>query len=133
MANYTALAACPKCGVSKVDVHGEIRCLRCEAEYNPPSGLEVKIQDPGEDQISRVLAAAGVAMARPIKKAEGTTEVVKEIKKVEVTDTMTFEEKVTRAVNILKNLPMPKDIKQFKAINKAIASVEKILGVSNGN
>lgn len=128
MGNYVGLGNCAKCGKAKIDVHGEIRCLSCEAEHNPPSGLVVKIDDPGEEKMRQVLAASGVVLPKTVKQPETVHQVVKEIVKIEKTECMTLEEKVRSICELLKTLPMPKDINQFKAINKAIKAVEKILG-----
>lgn len=122
MGNYVGLGDCAKCGKAKIDVHGEIRCLSCEAEHNPPSGLVVKIDDPGEEKMRQVLAASGVVLPKTTKQLEVAQQTIKAAAPV------SFEERIQQACEILKTLPMPKDINQFKAINKAIKAVEKILG-----
>jgi hypothetical protein len=122
MGNYVGLGNCVKCGKAKIDVHGEIRCLSCEAEHNPPSGLVVKIDDPGEEKMRQVLAASGVVLPKTTKQPEVVTQNTK------VAVPVSFEERIQQVCEILKTLPMPKDINQFKAINKAIKAVEKILG-----
>lgn len=122
MGNYVGLGDCAKCGKAKIDVHGEIRCLSCEAEQNPPSGLVVKVDDPGEEKMRQVLAASGVVIPKAVKQLESVQQTIK------VAVPVSFEERIQQVCEILKTLPMPKDINQFKAINKAIKAVEKILG-----
>jgi len=122
MGNYVGLGACTKCGKDKIDVHGEIRCIHCEAEHNPPSGLVVKIDDPGEERMRQILAASGVAIPKAVKQDQKMTV------PSQTTGTGSLESRIELSLEILKNLPMPKDMKQFKAINKAIKAVEKILG-----
>lgn len=124
MGNYVGLGNCAKCGRAKIDVHGEIRCILCEAENNPPSGLVVTVNDPGEARMAQVLAASGIAIPKVAKKDEVAKIAVPQT----IPSTGSLESRVELAIGILKSLPMPKDLKQFKAINKAIQSVEKIVG-----
>jgi uncharacterized Zn finger protein (UPF0148 family) len=123
MGNYVGLGSCKKCGKDKIDVDGEIRCLSCEATPNPPSGLVVKVDDPGEERMRQVLASSGVAIPKAVR-SERVVETIREVSKLP----LTIEEQVNKVIQILNTLPMPKDIKQFKAINKAVKAVEKILG-----
>jgi len=127
MSNYVGLGQCKKCGKDKIDVNGEIRCLICEAEYNKPSGLTVKIDDPGEEKMSRVLAAAGVATPKVSENRQPSVAIPKAVAQA-VPETHDFNGKIQLALNIMQSLPIPKDIKQFKNINKVISSLEKILG-----
>jgi len=131
MSNYIGLGLCKKCGQDKIDVNGEIRCLVCEAEYNKPSGLVVKIDDPGEEKMNRVLAAAGVAT--PKVEGKATVPPKPPVSVAVQPEPADFNGKIQAALNIMQSLPMPKDIKQFKNINKVISSLEKILGEQNGD
>jgi hypothetical protein len=124
MGNYVGLGNCAKCGKAKIDVHGEIRCIFCEAEKNVPSGLVVKIDDPGEAKMAQVLAASGIAIPKAPKLGVTRNDVMPQ----NLQNNFSLEARVEQALGILKSLPMPKDLKQFKAINKAIQSVEKIVG-----
>lgn len=123
MSNYAGLGNCTKCGMEKIAVNEAIKCIRCDMPAKPLSGLVVNTEDPGEDKISHVLAASGVGIPKIPKKEQKEVAVVKR----------SFEEEVKHIADQLRSLPIPRDIKQFKAVNRAIKSVEKILGEQNAN
>ena len=131
---YTpALGVCSKCGQSKIQVEGNVKCVLCDTEKSAGSGLTVKTQDPGAELIDKLLAKAGVVSIpggkppEPIKPNFEAKQVVT-APRTEAQFDVHFEQPIAEAVRLLKNAPMPKDIKQFKAINKAIKTLESILG-----
>jgi hypothetical protein len=124
----SALGICQKCGQSKIQVEGNVKCLLCDSEPGN-SGLVVKVEDPGHDAMDKLLSKAGVLNVgggkppAPIKPhLEAKAEVTKQyIPTPAVSTTGVFD-----ALAILRALPMPKDIKQFKQINKAIKILEDL-------
>jgi hypothetical protein len=121
----TALGACPKCRQYKISVNGESRCINCDSNNNTGSGLVVDIEDPGEEGIKKVLANSGVAVGQGGKPpTPAPREANKQViaPKVETKATGSVE----MALEILRSLPMPKDLKQFKQINKAIKILESL-------
>lgn len=127
-----ALGTCQKCGQSKIQVEGNVKCLLCDVEAGN-SGLVVKVEDPGHDMMDKLLAKAGVTnipggkppeAIRSISRVE-TAKVV-EVPRVEAKAIVVSGSGIDQALQILRALPMPKDIKQFKAINKAIKILEDL-------
>lgn len=127
---------CGKCGQAKVHVEGNPTCLLCDSDNRNKSGLVVTVEDPGEEAMRHLLAEHNVFMP---KAGEGSVppvpaKVISPVQKVvpqstPVTQNVTFEHEIKRAIDLLQKLPMPKDIKQFKAINRAVKTLESILEV----
>lgn len=129
----TALGRCQKCGQDKISVEGINKCLSCDSNNNVGSGLVVSVEDPGAEMIDKLLAKAGVAQVvgekppEPIKPNLAPRQRVETPKAVATNPQISSSQaNIGYAIDILKSLPMPKDIKQFKAINKAISILEKI-------
>jgi hypothetical protein len=126
----TALGRCQKCGQDKISVEGINKCLSCDSNNNVGSGLIVRVEDPGAEMIDKLLAKAGVASVvggkppEPIKPNLVKSAIIPP--KLPDYSIPTNEVSIGHAIDILKALPMPKDIKEFKAINKAISILEKI-------
>lgn len=112
----SALGACPKCRQFKISVNGEARCINCDSNSNTGSGMVVTVEDPGEEALNGILTKTGIK-----------TEANKAIIAPKVEAKQTFQgASVDDALRILKSLPMPKDLKQFKQINKAIKILESL-------
>lgn len=143
---------CEKHKMARVDRGGENVCLLCESDSLPKTGITVKVEDPGDDQMRLVLKKAGIAVPpntgkapmpdvpKPVRSHPGVVEVVQAQASVDaamakqiadvtlVSPKDAFAGKVELALGIMKSLPMPSDVKQFKAIQKVIAGMESLLG-----
>lgn len=106
----------------------EPTCVRCVADATPKLGRIQTAQDPGESYFNK-----GVP---PLPK--GTVPDVTHGDKVTTAQYIPqpgfgkLEDVVGVAVANLKSLPMPEDIKQFKAVQKAIKTLESLVEKSNG-
>lgn len=149
-----AQGVCEKHQMARVDRGGETICLVCESETTPKTGITVQVADPGEEELRKMLAKSGVAVPpnsgkapmpdvpmpvrthrKPVVVAQTvpeptvddvTAKKIAEITLVSPKDA--FAGKVELALGIMKSLPMPSDVKQFKAIQKVIAGMESLLG-----
>jgi hypothetical protein len=96
-------------------------CIYCEAK-KPVSKPGSDTPDPGEAELRRLLAQSGVH--QPVV----TSGEQKEAPKAKsVTQTVTTPVTLESVIADLSSLPMPKSMKQFKAINKAIVLLQKAL------
>jgi len=127
----TALGYCKLCGQGMIQVDGVAQCLLCASKSNTGSGLVVKSEYPSEADLSALLSKAGVLT--PLEKSTTHTKpdsnnklVNSKIEERVINTQKTLNYSISDALNILKNLSMPKDIKQFKVINKAIKILESI-------
>lgn len=103
-----ATGFCPKCRKSLIDVNGEKRCLRCESNRVITESSPTDVKDPGEAELNKVLKDISVVAAIPVKtQAVGHT--------------------LDDALKVMKGLPMPDDVKQFKQIKKIIALIEDLI------
>lgn len=127
----TALGACRKCGNDHIQVEGVTKCLVCDANNNGGSGLVVTKEDPGEAALTEILSRVGVAgipggkPPTPIKPVLAVNRQVIAAKS-EANSSLIQIGTIENALDILRRLPMPKDIKQFKAISKAIKILENL-------
>lgn len=123
-----ALGVCVKCGLAKIQAGDEIKCIRCDVAASEPSGLTVTIDDPGEAKLNAVLASAGVVLPKATGKPNpvNTTAPIKAVS-VATKANYSFEELVGNALAIMKGLPMPDDVKQFKKVKKIITDLEALL------
>ena len=127
--DYTsALGTCPICGQDKVQVEGDVKCLMCigKASGNA-SGLVVSQEDPGEEALNKLLAKTGIAKiegGKPPEAIKPNLAVNKPVISAPVHPLSGAS--IFDALAILRALPMPKDIKQFKQINKAIKILEEL-------
>lgn len=123
----SALGTCAKCGMDKLQVDGIQKCVFCERENTQGSGLVVDIDDPGEDAIKQILSKVGVAEVvggkPPVPIKPDVKPIINVSPKVQVVPQGSG---IEQALAILRSLPMPKDIKQFKSINKAIKILETL-------
>lgn len=127
MANYvSAMQVCGKCGKPKIGVGSEQQCLKCDVPAGT-STLRVTAEDPGEEKINQMLMAAGVAVPKGAKIAQPATPQAK-AQPVVIQPGMPFEDCVREALKIMQHVPMPKDVKQFKAVAKIVAAMEALIG-----
>lgn len=105
----------------------EPTCVRCVADARPKTGRTVVAEDPGEDYFKGKGTNAKVTVLDPTHGGIG---------KAAVTPIKfggaTLEEIVSNAVLNLNTLPMPKDIKEFKKVQKVIKTLQSLVENSNG-
>jgi hypothetical protein len=99
-----ATGFCPKCGNGYIDVNGEKKCLRCASNRNINESSPTDVKDPGESELQKVFKDIEIAV-KPVAVKSGT---------------------IDEALKIMKSLPMPDDVKQFKQIKKIIALIEDL-------
>lgn len=85
-------------------------CVKCVADQTPKTGVPQTYKDPGADYFG----------AGPDKAP------TKQFSSVEVKPVFSFNQSLLQAIAILQSLPMPKDLKQFKLINKVIVQLESL-------
>lgn len=118
------LGTCRTCGepllsVGSGDSGGTVMsCIKCEAK-KPSMKPGVNSVDPGEAEMRRVLGISGVSTPKVDSKP---STIKQETQKIEV-KAVSLESIIVD----LESLPMPKSMKQFKAINKAITTLKKVL------
>lgn len=132
MEYVTALGRCTKCGQDKISVEGINKCLSCDSDNNVGSGLVVRAEDPGADMLEKLLSKAGVAVVpggkppEPIRPNIAQKVANVSAPKVQTEPGTVFESHIMNAVSWLRSMPMPSDIKKFKAVNKAIKILESL-------
>jgi hypothetical protein len=119
---YTyALGTCEHCGSEKLQVEGEVKCIVCQSKDAPTSGLMVTKEDPGEEELNKLLAKCKVHVP-----PGGKPPIPPTAPPIKPVAQESPDSGIAQAIAILKAVPMPKDIKQFKAINKAIKTLENL-------
>lgn len=107
-------------------------CLTCVGKKQGEGNVN-DAPVPTEEELNRVLAKAGVKIpfVRPEPQAQTITKIVAPPQStvVNVQPGQPFGILIGEALKIMRALPMPKDVKQFKAVNKIIASLEALQGV----
>lgn len=127
----SALGQCPTHRIDKMSVtdtsgNEMLICVRCRAASEPKSGLTQIVEDPGEAFNGFV---GGKAKVTVIDNANAT---VAARRPVVASAGLTLEVIVERAVSELGNLPMPKDIKQFKKVQKVMKTLQTLVESQNG-
>jgi hypothetical protein len=112
---------CTVCGQEKILRNAEQVCIFCPSKQPAKVDKNYKTPiDPGEKEMQELLTKGKVPTLVPEKLSykakillpnEGST--------------------VKAALDIMKALSMPKDIKQFKQIQKIIKLLEKLIGETN--
>ena len=104
----------------------EPTCVRCVADATPKMGRTQTVEDPGEGYFIKG------------EKSDAKVTVVENVVKPRVSEmratksASSLEEIVERAVADLGDLPMPKDIKQFKKVQKVIKTLQSLVENQNG-
>jgi hypothetical protein len=125
----STMPKCPICGLEKIQAGDGLQCLKCDVKVTP-SGLVNTAKDPGDEELSKMLAASGIMVPRPKPKEvqeKGSTVPPIAPPTVVLAASAPFEEYIGQALKIMKSLPMPKNVKQFKAISKIIVSMENLV------
>lgn len=129
--NYASgTGVCKTCGqqLLQVEDDGSKLCIVCKSKRLVEGGLQVPQASANEEQVNKVLAAAGIS----VKPAAKPQTVPQGAPVFDAPISATFEGSVLKALGIMNNLPMPKDIKQFKTISKIITQMESLLEKKNG-
>jgi len=109
----------------------EPTCIRCDADSRPKEGRTVIAEDPGEDFFRGKGTTAKITTLDPTSGAKlGIAEAMKV--PVQKFGGATLEEIVANAVLNLNGLPMPKDIREFKKIQKVIKTLQTLVENTNG-
>lgn len=111
----------------KISINGVSQCLKCmslEAKANArPAGV-VTVEDPGDEAMARINKlppreqSDQVPVAKPVVAAP----------KLSAGASVPFDAYIDQAIEYLRKAPMPGDLKQFKAVQKAIQQLEKARG-----
>lgn len=129
----TGQGNCGKCGQPRIDVNGIIQCIVCDAPA-PTSTLVVDTPDRGEAEMKRVLARHGIVAPPPSLTGHPNPE--KQKAAVAAAPALVtpapadFGATIDWMIGVLKTLPMPNDIKQFKQVTKIRTLLEGLK--SNG-
>ncbi len=111
---------CAVHGCMKITEDGVPVCLTCRnievREKATPAGI-VTIEDPGTNWKEK--ADAGRPVAAETQKAQTAGLPTLPAR------SETFEQHITTCIEFLRGAPMPKDLKHFKAVQKAIQALEK--------
>lgn len=102
----------------------EPTCVKCVSDATPKLGRTQTVEDPGEDFFRGKGSDAKITML------DTTHGGIKQY--VPQPELNRLEDVVGVAVAQLKRLPMPEDIKQFKAVQKAIKTLECLVEKTNG-
>lgn len=101
-------------------------CIRCDADSRPKEGRTVIAEDPGEDFFKGKGTTAKITTLDPSHGGKvGITPIAK-------FGGATLQEIVANAVLNLNGLPMPKDIREFKKIQKVIKTLQTLVENTNG-
>lgn len=101
----------------------EPTCIKCTADSTPKLGRTQTVGDPGEEYFKGKGTTAKVTMLDTTHGAK-----VPPVK----FGVATLEEIVANAVLNLNGLPMPKDIREFKKIQKVIKTLQTLVENTNG-
>jgi len=103
-------------------------CLVCQGKRQGEGNTNPNAVDPGDEKLRAVLAAAGVVVGPP-KEKKAAQEKSPEL--IAIQPVESFEERIASALNIVKSVPLPNNIKQFKLVNKIIKDLKALLGEHN--
>ena len=127
---------CPRHGTANISVDGQPTCLHCEKEMAKAQAVPVgtvTIGDPGHEAMLG-LKTADKETYPDIERMPmiSLTAKGKEAPPV-VVKGGTLEQQVGAALAALQSCPMPKDLKAYKAVAKAVAILEKLLAPAEEN
>lgn len=132
MLGASALGICPihridLMAIGMDDTNLTPTCIKCKSDSEPKSGRVQTVEDPGEEFFKGKGSNAKITV---LENAHGTKSAV--VGHPAFSEAPRLEDIVGVAVANLKRLPMPEDIKQFKAVQKVIKTLESLLEKSNG-
>lgn len=106
----------------------EPTCVRCVADATPKLGRTQTVEDPGVDFNGYTGGTGKVTVLKEVP----TTISNPSHRPIVASAGLTLSEIVERATNELRNLPMPKDIKEFKRVQKVIKTLQSLMENTNG-
>jgi hypothetical protein len=103
----------------------EPTCVRCVADATPKLGRDQKVEDPGEGFFHGKGSSANITVTESAHGAVAgpVAPIVK---------ATSLEAHINHAISWLTTAPMPKDLKQFKSLQKSIAILQGLLENKNG-
>jgi len=122
---YCTIHKIDKMMVGSSDENLEPVCVKCRAAAEPKTGRPQTEQDPGEAFFS---GKRSIAETTTPHAPHGDIAILRP----SYTSSLTLAQIVDRAVSELNNLPMPKDIKQFKQVQKVIKTLQSLVENTNG-
>lgn len=133
MLGASALGICPihridLMAIGMDDTNLTPTCIKCKADGEPKSGRIQTVEDPGEDFFKGRGSNAKITIHEEAHGAKSAAIGYPAFS----SEAPRLEDIVGVAVANLKRLPMPEDIKQFKAVQKVIKTLESLLEKSNG-
>lgn len=108
----------------------EPTCIKCDAEAQPKLGRTQMVEDPGEEYFNGKGTNAKITVLDPSHGGKAAIPLVGSA--VVKFGGATLEEIVANAVLNLNGLPMPKDIREFKKIQKVIKTLQTLVENTNG-
>ncbi len=124
---------CPRHGTANITVDGHPACLHCDKEAAKAQAVPVgvnDIEDPGEDAMKGLKTATAEDFGHSrglLRPGERPPQAIRAASPAVAVKGGTFEEQVGSAVATLRACPMPKNLKSYKAVAKAVALLEKLL------
>lgn len=100
-------------------------CIKCDAESKPKLGTTQIVEDPGEEYFKTNKSDAKIVNVPANSIPQKSNVLV-------VGQQASFGEGIANALKILNALPMPKDLKQFKAVQKVVKTLEGLVENQNG-
>lgn len=120
------IGACPKCHQPKVQAGDEIKCLRCDTPKPTASKRINTCEDPGEKGLAAVLNNSGITLPKGEKPQFISKPSLEHLETIP--NQARSIDSLSLALVHLKAIPVPKDLKQFKKIRKAIDLLESLVG-----
>lgn len=108
--------------VEKLFVNDVPTCVKCKAAGTPKLGVTQQVEDPGDAFFAGQPSTAKI-ITSPTAPAGAVAPVVKG---------NSLEAHINHAISWLTSAPMPKDIKQFKSLQKSITILQGLLENQNG-
>lgn len=108
----------------------EPTCVRCVADATPKMGRTQTVEDPGDGYFTK--GEKTDAKITVVSTSNKTSAVKLETPKVILSERAPLADYVHQAIAILSQAPMPKDIKQFKSLQKALTILESLVENTNG-
>lgn len=120
-ANLPAVSVCPKCNGNMITKGNSLVCLMCDKPPLPKGYVKpppVSVKSVSTAQLKELGVQSDIQDARkPIKSLKREDTVIPRVSNT-----------AYDALEIMRNLPMPKDEKEFKKIRKIIQLLEKFVG-----
>lgn len=134
----SALGQCPihhidKMSVGSSDMDAVPICIKCKADAEPKTGRTQIVEDPGEGFFQGKGTNAKVHVVDTSVNSSGVGKMaVTAVAGTPQLNRAPLETYISQALQILSNAPMPKDLKQFKSLQKAIKILGELTENQNG-